>query len=281
MGLYSNMDVLITGGSGMVGTAITEHLGDDDRFTFQVLDIEEHSEVPTTVASVEDYGAIRPAFDGIDAVVHLAVYPPGIVDENWERIDAVNVHGTYNVLEACRDAGVDQVVFASTNHVVGMYEEEFAPEIYGPDSEILIDHTDLVRPDSYYGASKLLGEHLGRFHVEKKRTPEQFYALRICSLREPEYDHPYGDAEKAVEEGDIERGSEEYEEKVARMKSMWFSRRDCAQIVECMLVDDSVSFDVFYGVSGNERRWHDIEHAREVLGYDPQDNGEEWNGPPE
>lgn len=275
------MDVLITGANGTVGTAVLDALRDRDEYSFTALDVEAHPDRETIVADVAEYDDLRPAFDGIDAVVHLAVYPPGIIDENWERIDAVNVQGTYNVLEACRDAGVDQVVFSSTNHVVGMYEEEFAPEIYGPDSEILIDHTDPVRPDSYYGVSKLFGEHLGRFHVEKKRAPNQFYALRICSLRRPEYDHPYGDAEKAVKDGDTERGSEEYDRLVARMKSVWFSRRDCAHMVEQMLVDESVTFDVFYGVSGNDRRWHDIEHAKEVLGYDPQDNGEEWDAPPE
>jgi UDP-glucose 4-epimerase len=274
------MDVLITGGNGKVGTAILEHLGDDDRFEFTVLDVEEHPEVPTDVASVADYEAIRPSFEGIDAVVHLAVYSQGLFDEDWDRIEAVNVRGTYNVLEACRDAGVEQVVFASTNHVVGMYEEEFAPEIYSPDSEVTIDHTDPVRPDSLYGVSKLFGEHLGRFAVEKRGAPEQFYAWRICSLREPRYDHPYGDAEKAVENGEVERGSDTYDRSVARLKATWLSHRDCAHMVERMLLDDACSFDVFYGVSGNDRRWHDVEHAREVLGYEPRDNGEEWDGPP-
>jgi hypothetical protein len=48
----------------------------------------------------------------------------------------------------------------------------------------------------------------------------------------------------------------------------------------CLQVDGP-SFDIFYGVSDNDRRWFDIDHAREVLGYDPQDDGEEWDAPPE
>nr|WP_248910364.1 hypothetical protein [Halocatena marina] len=51
----------------------------------------------------------------------------------------------------------------------------------------------------------------------------------------PEYDHPYGDAERAVDEGDIERGSPKYEETVARMKAMWQSRRDFAYQIDCCL----------------------------------------------
>lgn len=274
------MDVLITGGNGMVGSAITDHLDTGEyEYEFSILDIEENPDYPTTVASVGDYEAIRPAFDGVDAVIHLAVYPPGMIDENWDKIDEVNVQGTYNVLEACREADVSTVIFASTNHTVGMYEEDNRPDIYSPDRDFVIDHTDPARPDSYYGVSKLFGENLGRFHVEKKRAPDQFYAIRICSLRKEEYDHPYGDAERAVHDGEVERGSEEYNQLVDRMKAMWFSRRDCAHMVDRMLQDRSVSFDIFYGLSGNSRRFHDIDHAKERIGYDPQDDGEEWDAP--
>ena len=68
---------------------------------------------------------------------------------------------------------------------------------------------------------------------------------------------------------------------VARMTAMWQSRRDFAQMTDKCLQDDSVTFDVFYGVSGNDRRWFDVDHAREVIGYEPQDNGDEWDAPPE
>ncbi|MFC7193682.1 hypothetical protein ACFQL4_01950 [Halosimplex aquaticum] len=61
---------------------------------------------------------------------------------------------------------------------------------------------------------------------------------------------------------------------------MWHSRRDCAQLIERCLDDDSVSFDVFYGVSDNRNRWFDIDHAREVLGYEPEDSADEWDEPP-
>lgn len=275
------MNVLITGGNGKVGTAITDHLGDDKYdYAFSILDLETNPDYPTTEASVADYEAIRPAFDGIDAVIHLAVYPPGLLDGNWEKIEEVNIQGTRNVLEACREAGVPQVIFASTNHTMGMYEEDNVPDIYGSNRNLVLDHKDPVRPDSYYGVSKLFGEKLGRFYVEKKRALAQFYAVRICSLRSEEYDHPYGDAERAVHDGEIERHSEEYERLVNRMKAMWFSRRDCAHMVDRLLHDEAVSFDIFYGVSGNSRRFHDIDHAKERIGYNPKDDGEGYDSPP-
>ncbi|PSQ08643.1 NAD(P)-dependent oxidoreductase, partial [Halobacteriales archaeon QS_5_70_15] len=80
---------------------------------------------------------------------------------------------------------------------------------------------------------------------------------------------------------DFERDSDAYEEKVARLKCVWQSRRDCAHLIDRCLQDDTVDFDVFYGVSDNDRRFCDISHAREVVGYDPQDNAEEWDAPPE
>ncbi|MCL7416555.1 MAG: NAD(P)-dependent oxidoreductase [Halalkalicoccus sp.] len=276
------MNVLVTGASGIVGRAIFDELGDSDAYSFTALDVKEHpnSDVETVVASIADYDAIRPAFHGVDAVIHLAVYPPGFIDENWEKIMEVNVTGTRNVLRAAADAEIESVIFASTNHVVGMYEQEFAPEIYDPDFELTVDHTDPVRPDSTYGVSKLFNEHDGRFFLENNEYPKRFYSLRICSVRNSEYDHPYGDAEKGVDNGDWERGSEDYERQVTRLKATWFSRRDLGQMVDRMLQDQSVTYDIFYGVSGNDGRWFDIDHARDMLGYDPEDNGTEWDEPP-
>jgi NAD(P)-dependent dehydrogenase (short-subunit alcohol dehydrogenase family) len=271
------MDVLLTGAHGTVGTVVTDHLGDDHEFT--LLDREDRPGRETFVADVSDYDAIRPAFDGQDAVVHLAGYPS--TDGTWPEVLENNVLGTQNALEAADDAGVERFVFASSIHAVGMYEVDNAPEIYTREFDLTVDHTDPVRPDSPYGASKAAGEDFGRFYAENRDL--RFYALRICSIRDPEYDHPYGDAERGVDDGRWERGSEAYNERVARLKGTWQSRRDFARMVECCLADESVEFDAFYGVSDNDpdRRWVDLDHAREVLGYDPVDRGDDWDAPPD
>ncbi|ADB63244.1 NAD-dependent epimerase/dehydratase (plasmid) [Haloterrigena turkmenica DSM 5511] len=278
------MDVLVTGSYGRCGTAIIDHLHDDDRYEFTYYNRSDREEGPyaefeTVVGDIADYEALREACEGQDAIVHLAAYP--YTDGDWTDIFQPNIVGMYNVLEAAREAEVESVIFGSTNHVMGMYEIENAPEIYERDHDLVIDHTDPVRPDSYYGASKSFGEDLGRYYIEDCEYPKQFYALRICSVRGEEYDHPYGDAEIGVEDGDWERGSDEYEEQVARMKATWQSRRDFAHQIDCCLRDDDVEFDIFSGVSDNRRRWYDLEHARARIGYDPQDDGEEWDAPPE
>ena len=161
------MDVLLTGAHGTVGTALTDHLSDEHEFTLldrrRVDEDHPHAGEEAVVADVADYEAIRPAFEGQDAVVHLAGYPT--TDGTFDDVLDANIVGTHNVLEAARDAGVDHVVLASSNHVVGMYEVMHAPDIYfGTDLEV--DHTDPIRPDSEYGSSKAAGEAFGRQYAE-------------------------------------------------------------------------------------------------------------------
>lgn len=271
-------NVLLTGAFGRVGTAIIDHLADDDEYEFTYLNRSDRPEYETVVADVTDREAIQPAFAGQDAVIHLAGYPE--TDGTWSEVLENNIIGMYNTLEAAREAGVETFIFGSTNHVVGMYELEFAPEIYDPSFDLTVDRRSPLRPDSLYGVSKVFGEALGRYYIEMESGPSQFYSLRICSVRHEQYDHPYGDAEHGVDRGDWERDSDQYDEMVARMKAMWQSRRDLAQMVRCCLEDTDIEYDTFYGVSDNDGRWFDIEHARDRLGYDPQDNGADWSEPP-
>ncbi len=270
--------VLLTGPYGRVGTAIIDHLSEKTEYKFTYLDRRDHEEHETFVADIADYDAIRPAFDGHDVVIHLAGYPE--TDGTWEEILENNIIGTYNVLEAAASASVRQFIFASSIHAVGMYENENKPEIYRPDFDLIVDHTAPHRPDSYYGASKCYGEDLGRYYLENYSHPTQFLALRICSVRSAEFDHPYGDAELGVIQGRWDRGSEQYRRAADRLKATWQSRRDFADLVDRCLRSDEPDFDIFYGISDNDRRWVDIEHARETIGYEPQDNGEEWGEPP-
>ncbi|MFC6720180.1 NAD-dependent epimerase/dehydratase family protein [Halobacteriaceae archaeon SHR40] len=279
------MDVLITGAAGTVGTAITDHLS-DDTYDFTLLDVvETDGPGESVVADVRDYEVIRPSFDEQEAIVHLALiqedgkFSHTSREVSWSPTLQANLEGINNVYEAAIDAGVESIVFASSNHAVGMVEVRNSPRVYH-DEGIVAGHDEPHRPDSLYGLSKSYGEDLGRLAAEAHDV--RFYALRIGSVRESQYDHPYGDAERGVEAGRWERGSDAYEQQVARMKGLWQSRRDLAHLVECCLQDKTVEWGHFYGVSANERRWlDDLVHARETIGYEPQDNGDEWDAPPE
>jgi len=278
------MDVLVTGAYGRCGTALIDHLHGDDEYEFTYYnrsdrpDDHPYGGYETIVGNVTEGEKLREAAEGRDAMVHMAAYPSPSGD--WTDVLEPNIVGTYNALEAAREEQLETFVFLSTNHVVGLYETEHAPELYERDYSLVVDHTDPVRPDSYYGASKSFGEDLARYYVEEFEYPKQVYALRVGTVNMPEYDHPYGNAESGVDDGDFERGSPEYQRAVARMKCTWQSRRDFAHEVECCLADDTVDYGVFYGVSDNQRRWFDLEHARSRIDYNPRDDGDEWDEPP-
>lgn len=279
------MDVLMTGTYGRCGTAVIDHLHDREEYDFTYFnrsdrpDDHRYGGYETIVANVTDGDALQSAASDHDAIIHMAAYP--YTDGDWDDIFEPNIIGMYNALQAARKEEIESFVFISSNHAMGMYEVEFAPELYTPEFDLTIDHTDPVRPDSFYGVSKCFGEDLGRYYVENYEYPKQFYGLRVCSVRDKEYDHPYGDAELGVADGLFERGSAEYEREVARMKATWQSRRDFAQQVDCCLQDSDTEYGIFSGVSDNQRRWFGLDHARSQLGYEPQDDGEEWDAPPE
>jgi len=289
------MHVLITGANGTVGDAILDQLGDRDEYEFTCLDVEDHPDRETVVADITKLDDLRGHFDNVDAVIHLAAAVD--LSGSWEKILQNNIIGTYNVLQAAAEAEVEKFVFASSIHTVGMYEVEGAPDIYDPDYDLTVTHEDPVRPDSFYGLSKVFGEAVGRLFVESQENPlgdlhptyvtntreypTSFYALRIKTVLGDEYDHPYGLAEMGVDEGWWERGSDEYEYMADRLKCTWLSHRDLGQLVDRLLGHDEPGFDVYWGVSGNDGTWVDLSHTQNVLGYDPKDNGTKWDAPPE
>lgn len=279
------MRVLVTGSEGTVASGIKRHLDDhsgdydsDAAHEFVYLDRADAPDVDF-VADISDYEAIRPAFEDVDAVVHLAAEPA--VSTPWEAVLENNIVGTRNVLEAASDAEVERVIFASSIHAAGMWEEDGKPDVYELDDDTTVTVDDAERPDSYYGVSKAYGEDVGRYYVEQREYPERFYAARIASVRGGEYDHPYGDAERGVARDDWERGSDEYTTTVKRMKGTWLSLRDWAQLVELCLADEDSEFAVFFATSDNARSWFDLEHTRDLLGYEPADDAEDWQSPPQ
>jgi NAD+ dependent glucose-6-phosphate dehydrogenase len=247
--------VLVTGAEGTIGTAVRQHLG--RRYELVALTLTPQ-DFPSHVANVADLEAIRPAFEGVDAVVHLAAAPA--IESPWEDVLPSNIVGAYNVFEAAREAGASRVVFASSSHAVGMYELDEAPQIYEPDDRRRIDHTVPLRPDSLYGVSKAYGEVLGRFYAE--RHGMRVFCLRIGAVQADD------DPEQPLDNPLLELDEEE---RRRRMRAVWLSRRDCAELIgRCLEVED-VGWGLVYGVSANPRRFWDLEHARELLGWEPRD----------
>ena len=216
---------------------------------------------PTHVADIADLEAILPAFAGMEAVIHLAAAIS--VDSPWEDVLTANLIGTYNVFEAARRQGVGCVVFASSNHAVGMYEVEAAPAIYALDDPRQIDHTAEIRPDSLYGVSKAYGEALGRYYQENHGM--RVYALRIGTCRaDDDPRHP------SVADSSFWLNLTT-EEKFDRLRATWLSQRDAAELIGACLAASDVPFAIVYGISDNPRQFWDISRGKELLEWAPKD----------
>ncbi len=250
--------VLVTGAEGLIGGIVRRHLA--DRYDLSALTLAP-ADFPSHVADIADIDAIRPAFAGVDAVVHMAGTPH--VSSSWEEVLHSNIVGTRNVLEAAREAGVGCVVLASSNHAVGMYEIEAAPAIYADDDPRVIDEWAEVRPDSDYGAGKVFAEALGRMYAD--RFGMRVVCLRIGSVVAD--DDPTGASVLATAAWmpwltDADRR--------ARLRATWLSHRDCAELIRCAL-DADVAFAIVYGVSDNPRRFWSLDSAQDLLGFVPHD----------
>jgi uronate dehydrogenase len=230
------MIILITGAGGIVGRALRRELASQhDRL--RLFDLREITDLApgeeTVVGSVTDRSVLLEAMRGVNAVIHLAGCT---TDANIDEQIAGNVLGAFNLYEAARLAGVERVVFASSNHVVGFY----------PRSRRL-DCDVLLRPDSRYGLTKAFGELAGALYADK-------YGLRVLCIR-------IGNAaDKPVDR---------------RRLAIWISWRDLAQLVRIGLSHPSLRYAVVYGVSNNDRSFFDNDAAYK-LGYRPRDRAEDF-----
>jgi nucleoside-diphosphate-sugar epimerase len=238
--------------SGLIGSALRKHIG--DTYTLRAMNRRAVPGVDCHPADLGDLAAIRPAFTGIDTVVHLGA----AAGDNNAPADVMrsNVVGAYNVFEAARLAGVARVIFASSGATVSGWERE-APlkHIVAGDYDKVGDwapltHESPVRPAGLYGASKVWGEALGRHYSDAHGM--SVICLRIGRVKEE--DRPSG----------------------PRDLSVWCSQRDVVRmIVACIEAPASVRFDTFFVVSDNRWNYRDLGHARAVLGWAPLDRAED------
>lgn len=266
--------ILITGGSGKIASVLTNLKGE---LTFT--DIVE----PTKNSTSYNYNFIKGDLankkfsnDVVlnhDIIIHLAASSSPM--SRWEDVQKNNITAFQYLMDAAIKNNVEKIIFASSNHVVGMYEIENA-EVYHNSNENKnkISENSPPRPDSFYGVSKLFGENLGRYYSDKYGI--NFISLRIGSILDKEHDHPFGYAEIERMKENIERGDIEYQKLVNRLKSTWLSRRDFLQIIEKSINYQDTSFEIFNSISDNHRAWLSIDKAKQILDYSPIDDAEKW-----
>lgn len=251
--------LVITGAAGIIGRVLATPFAASNDLV--LLDRRPDPDLPLTLLDLADRDGLVRAFDGADAVIHLAATSD--VAATWEAVLESNIVGLHNVLEAAVAARVPRVVFASSNHVVGMYERDGAPSIYTDRERPSLDHRVPIRPDSPYGVSKAFGEALGRFYAETYGL--QVICLRIGTvLAVDDPTAPLAEAAPAWAPGPWE----------LRIRATWLSHRDCVELFQCALTAD-VAFAIAYGVSDTPGRFWDLAEAWRVLGFRPADR---WPG---
>jgi nucleoside-diphosphate-sugar epimerase len=150
--------VVVTGGSGKLGRAVVDELLAHGYDVVNV-DVAPSREpvCPYVRVDLTDYGqtaealsAVDDRFRGVDAVVHLAAIPaPGLTTNS--ATFANNATATYNVFAAARAAGITNVVWASSETVLGLPFD--TPPPYIP-----LDEEYPARPESTYSLVKHLEE---------------------------------------------------------------------------------------------------------------------------
>lgn len=247
--------VMITGMSGLIGGVLRRYLEELGGYELSALNRSKVEGVDCLQADIADLEAIKPAFEGKDVVVHLAA---SLDFDDWESNLSANVVGTYNVYEAARQTGVKRVVFASSGATVMGFErdEPYKAIVEGryesvPDMFPKVTH-DKIRPHGVYGASKVWGEALGRYYSDEFGI--SVLCVRISSVK------------------DVNRPGSE------RENSIYLSHRDCAEVLrKCIDAPADLVYDVFFAASANKWGYRDLEHPREVLGWEPQDSADTFS----
>jgi nucleoside-diphosphate-sugar epimerase len=177
--------VAVTGAAGKLGRAVVKHLSDHN---WRVLSLDRVRPEPSTGefigVDLTDYAQVLEVLTGsvdehsgpVDAVVHLAAIPaPGLIPNS--ATFANNATATWNVFNAARSAGIKNVVWASSETVLGLPFD--VPPPYVP-----VDEEYPVRPESTYSLVKSLEEemagHLCRWDPELKMI-----GLRFSNVMDP------------------------------------------------------------------------------------------------
>ena len=163
--------IFCTGGAGFIGSNLVKALSDkgfsvtvfDDLSLGKLSNLE--GNYTFHKGSILDFGLLKEKMTGHDTVVHLAALPrinPSIL----EPIPAhdVNLTGTLHVLEAARQNGVEQVIYAGSS------------SIFGKEATVPMKEDDPKKPQSPYAYQKLASE--GYCHLYSR-----LYGLNSAILR--------------------------------------------------------------------------------------------------
>ena len=221
------MKIAITGARGTVGREVVKLCAEEGHQTVQInRSDEEHDGTPNsemrTADVAADYDATVKAFQGCEAVIHLAALPNPLGKPDWQ-VHQNNVNSAFNGLRAAAELGITRVCYASSVNAVGLaYSQRPLRFPYFP-----IDEDYPCRPSDPYALAKLEAETAaGAF-------PHWFPGMRIACLRIHEVEN-----RPAV----LEEHRENWDE--AAVKQLWGWVNPVATARACLLsVRDAGSFE--------------------------------------
>jgi UDP-glucose 4-epimerase len=185
----SGKRLVVIGGAGLIGSHVVDALTREDVAEIVVYDNFSRGTRDNLAAALRDPRVrvfeiggdvcqpdiLRAALDGVDGVFHLAALWLLQCHEYPQSAFEVNVRGTFNVLEACRDAGVARLVYSSSASVYGDAVEEPMTE----------DHPFLNK--NFYGATKICGEAMARAYHH--RYGLDYVGMRYMNVYGPRQDY--------------------------------------------------------------------------------------------
>jgi UDP-glucose 4-epimerase len=174
------MRIAVTGGTGKLGRAVVAGLRESGD---QVFNLDAAAQRPDIRVDLTDYGqtlsaltAVDDKYSGIDAVVHLAAVPAPGVTTNAATFHN-NVTATYNVFAAAAAAGITNVVWASSETVLGIPFD--TPPPYIP-----LDEEYPGRPEWHYALAKHLEETMAAQFC-RWNPALKMIGLRFSNVMEP------------------------------------------------------------------------------------------------
>jgi nucleoside-diphosphate-sugar epimerase len=168
------MKIALTGGSGSIGSAIIEQAlkrGDHIVNIDHAEPASPHEGVEHIHANIADYSALLGAFAGCDAVLHMAAIPWPFKDPD-HVVHNNNVVGSYNVMRAAIEVGIQRICQASSVNAIGLSYSREAHFDYFPLDEAHPNYTE-----EPYGLSKWICEQQADTLVRR------YEDLQIASIR--------------------------------------------------------------------------------------------------
>ncbi|KLK94679.1 hypothetical protein AA309_02210 [Microvirga vignae] len=282
--------VLITGAGGNLGQKLIAHLLAQD-WCERIVALDRST--PPSAAHVERVqwaaGNLADPFDvqwhealaGVDAAVHFAAQNP-YPDAPWSDACA-SFDMTLALLAAVSRAGLQRIVFASSNHVMGQYKDAPLAETLTPGTLTTslppgpgtrwFNGREMIQGFAY-AASKLMGERacLAEAHRSKGTLTSVCVRIGWC---QPGENRPDTINTSGLPREDVSTGPEN-ERDLRWFRNMWLSNRDFTAVMERALLADAAPWPqpgiIVNGMSANRTMPWDIESTRRLIGYEPQDD---------